>query len=196
MQHARRAEGARGYGDKGGGVGALALRIAHNVYLIFQLLHCHTPYTCLRLDIFTPTFYNLVMEKPAYVPAPTQEEADIASRDARLKAVCAVAHLVDDLSTELLSPTTPLRSKLEIYDRLAKLAQMEKPQEARHAGFRLVIELGDATTTLSSNQLPRTITGTTLDDEDDPLDGFLESLPPFLHDANPTAPSTALVASL
>ena len=86
-------------------------------------------------------------------PIPTPVEAEAAVRDAKLKAACGLEYAVNLMNDHLTDPTTPLRVVGEIYDRFSKLVGVEKQQEQRGAGFKLVINLGAATKTLQHTEI-------------------------------------------
>lgn len=86
-------------------------------------------------------------------PIPTPAEAEAALRDAKLKAACGLEYAVNLMNDTLTDPTTPLRVVGEIYDRFSKLVGVEKQQEQRGAGFKLVINLGAASQTLQNTEV-------------------------------------------
>lgn len=86
-------------------------------------------------------------------PIPTPAEAEAALRDAKLKAACGLEYAVNLMNDTLTDPTTPLRVVGEIYDRFSKLVGVEKQQEQRGAGFKLVINLNSATQTLQHTEI-------------------------------------------
>lgn len=86
-------------------------------------------------------------------PTPTPAEAEAALRDAKLKAACGLEYAVNLMNDTLTDPTTPLRVVGEIYDRFSKLVGVEKQQEQRGAGFKLVINLGAASQTLQHTEI-------------------------------------------
>ena len=86
-------------------------------------------------------------------PIPTPAEAEAALRDAKLKAACGLEYAVNLMNDTLTDPTTPLRVVGEIYDRFSKLVGVEKQQEQRGAGFKLVINLGAASQTLQHTEI-------------------------------------------
>ncbi len=86
-------------------------------------------------------------------PIPTPAEAEAALRDAKLKAACGLEYAVNLMNETLTDPTTPLRVVGEIYDRFSKLVGVEKQQEQRGAGFKLVINLNSATQTLQHTEI-------------------------------------------
>ena len=86
-------------------------------------------------------------------PIPTPAEAEAALRDAKLKAACGLEYAVNLMNETLTDPTTPLRVVGEIYDRFSKLVGVEKQQEQRGAGFKLVINLNSTTQTLQHTEI-------------------------------------------
>ena len=86
-------------------------------------------------------------------PIPTPAEAEAALRDAKLKAACGLEYAVNLMNDTLTDPTTPLRVVGEIYDRFSKLVGVEKQQEQRGAGFKLVINLNSSTQTLQNTEV-------------------------------------------
>jgi hypothetical protein len=86
-------------------------------------------------------------------PIPTPAEAEAALRDAKLKAACGLEYAVNLMNDTLTNPTTPLRVVGEIYDRFSKLVGVEKQQEQRGAGFKLVINLNSETKTLQNMEV-------------------------------------------
>jgi hypothetical protein len=113
-------------------------------------------------------------------PIPTPAEAEAALRDAKLKAACGLEYAVNLMNDTLTDPTTPLRVVGEIYDRFSKLVGVEKQQEQRGAGFKLVINLNSLTKTLQHTEIEALDVEFTPEDAENPPE-YLENRSETVH---------------
>jgi len=99
----------------------------------------------------------------------------LALDDAVFKAQSSLSLFVDKIALEGLGETVPLKVRLDVVDRLAKIAGLKKEEaDQRKSGFTLNINF-------SNPALSKTLRGVTIDAPPaDPVEAILDQIPAYL----------------